>query len=161
METIKAANKIVADGLLLLPDEAKGDFKAAANNELFVNEAIATAATAMGDSEEKRAMLEAVAVREANQMAATLWRLGLITPEIEKEFRALPALVDVVAKYNVFVDERKAKEDELNEKFKAFSEEKRDIDIFMGIINGIAPDVAEQKYEDFRNAQQQAFAGGR
>lgn len=161
METIKAANKIVADGLLLLPDEAKGDFKAAANNELFVNEAIATAATAMGDSEEKRAMLEAVAVREANQMAATLWRLELITPEIEKEFRALPALVDVVAKYNVFVDERKTREDELNEKFKAFSEEKRDIDIFTGIINGIAPDVAEQKYEDFRNAQQQAFAGGR
>lgn len=161
MDTIKAANKIVKEGLLLLPDEAKGDFKAAANKDLFVNEAIGTAATAMGDSEEKKAMLEAVAVREANQMAATLWRLELITPEIEKEFRTLPPLVDVVAKYNVFVDERKAREDELSEKFRAFSEEKRDIDIFMGIINGIAPDVAEQKYEDFRSAQQQAFAGGR
>ena len=83
------------------------------------------------------------------------------SPELEKEFRALPPLVDVVAKYNVFVDERKAREDELSEKFRAFSEEKRDIDIFMGIINGIAPEVAEQKYEDFRNAQQQAMAGGR
>ena len=161
MNIIKAANKIVKEGLLLLPDEAKGDFKAAANNDIFVNEAIETASTAMGDSEEKKAMLEAVAVREANQMAATLWRLELITPEIEKEFRALPPLLDVVAKYNVFVDERKAREDELSEKFRAFSEEKRDIDIFMGIINGIAPEVAEQKYEDFRNAQQQAMAGGR
>lgn len=161
MDTIKAANKIVEEGLLLLPDDAKGNFKAAANKDLFVNEAIGTAATAMGDSEERKAMLEAVAVREANQMAATLWRLELITPEIEKEFRALPPLVDVVAKYNVFVDERKAREDELSEKFRAFSEEKRDIDIFMGIINGIAPDVAEQKYEDFRHAQQQAMAGGR
>lgn len=157
MDTIKAANKIVKEGLLLLPDEAKGDFKAAANNNIFVNEAIGTAATVVGDNEEKKAMLEAVAVREANQMAATLWRLELITPEIEKEFRTLPTLVDVVAKYNVFVDDRKAREDELSEQFKAFSEEKRDIDIFMGIINGIAPDVAEQKYEDFRNAQQQAL----
>ena len=161
MDTIKAANKIVKEGLLLLPDEAKGDFKAAANNDLFVNEAIGTASTVVGDSEEKRAMLEAVAVREANQMAATLWRLELITPELEKEFRALPPLVDVVAKYNVFVNDRKAKEDELSEQFRAFSEEKRDIDIFMGIINGIAPDVAEKKYEDFKNAQQQALAGGR
>lgn len=161
MDIIKAANKIVEEGLLLLPDEAKGEFKAAANNDLFVNEAIGKAYTVIGDSEEKKVMLEAVAVREANQMAATLWRLELITPEIEKEFRTLPPLADMANKYNVFADERKAREEELNEKFKEFSEEKRDIDIFMGIINGISPDVAEQKYEDFRNAQQQALTGGR
>lgn len=159
MDTIKAANKIVKEGLLLLPDEAKGDFKAAANKDIFVNEAIETASTVTGDNLEKKVMLEAVAVREANQMAATLWRLELITPELEKEFRALPPLADVVDEYNVFVINRKAKEDKLSEQFREFSEEKRDIDIFMGIINGIAPDVAEQKYEDFRNAQQQALGG--
>ena len=159
MDIIKAANKIVKEGLLLLPDEAKGDFKAAANKDIFVNEAIETALTVTGDNLEKKVMLEAVAVREANQMAATLWRLELITPELEKEFRALPPLADVVEEYNVFVANRKAKEDKLSEQFREFSEEKRDIDIFMGIINGIAPDVAEQKYEDFRNAQQQALGG--
>lgn len=159
MDTIKAANKIVKEGLLLLPDDAKGDFKATANENIFVNEAIETASTVIGDSLEKGAMLEAVAVREANQMAATLWRLNLITPEIEKEFRALPPLADVVDAYNVFVIARKAQEDKLSEQFREFSEEKRDIDIFMGIINGIAPDVAEQKYEDFKNAQQQALGG--
>lgn len=159
MDTIKAANKIVKEGLLLLPDEAKGDFKAAANKDIFVNEAIETASTVTGDNLEKKVMLEAVAVREANQMAATLWRLELITPELEKEFRALPPLADIVEEYNVFVVNRKAKEDKLSEQFREFSEEKRDIDIFMGIINGIAPDVAEQKYEDFRNAQQQALGG--
>lgn len=159
MDTIKAANKIVKEGLLLLPDEAKGDFKAAANENIFVNEAIETASTVTGDNLEKKAMLEAVAVREANQMAATLWRLNLITPEIEKEFRALPPLADVVEAYNVFVIARKAQEDKLSEQFREFSEDKRDIDIFMGIINGIAPDVAEQKYEDFKNAQQQALGG--
>lgn len=159
MDTIKAANKIVKEGLLLLPDEAKGDFKAAANKDIFVNEAIETASTVVGDNLEKKVMLEAIAVREANQMAATLWRLELITPELEKEFRALPPLADIVDEYNVFVTNRKAKEDKLSEQFREFSEEKRDIDIFMGIINGIAPDVAEQKYEDFRNAQQQALGG--
>lgn len=159
MDTIKAANKIVKEGLLLLPDDAKGDFKAAANKDIFVNEAIETASTVTGDNLEKKAMLEAVAVREANQMAATLWRLNLITPEIEKEFRALPPLADVVDAYNVFVIARKAQENKLSEQFREFSEEKRDIDIFTGIINGIAPDVAEQKYEDFKNAQQQALGG--
>ena len=159
MDIIKAANKIVKEGLLLLPDEAKGDFKAAANKDVFVNEAIETASTVTGDNLEKKVMLEAVAVREANQMAATLWRLELITPELEKEFRALPPLADIVDEYNVFVVNRKAKEDKLSEQFREFSEEKRDIDIFTGIINGIAPDVAEQKYEDFRNAQQQALGG--
>lgn len=159
MDIIKAANKIVKEGLLLLPDEAKGDFRAAANKDIFVNEAIETASTVTGDNLEKKVMLEAIAVREANQMAATLWRLELITPELEKEFRALPPLADIVEEYNVFVANRKAKEDKLSEQFREFSEEKRDIDIFMGIINGIAPDVAEQKYEDFRNAQQQALGG--
>lgn len=159
MDTIKAANKIVKEGLLLLPDKAKEDFKAAANNDIFVNEAIETASTVTGDNLEKKVMLEAVAVREANQMAATLWRLNLITPELEKEFRALPPLADIVDEYNVFVINRKAKEDKLSEQFREFSEEKRDIDIFMGIVNGIAPDVAEQKYEDFKNVQQQALGG--
>lgn len=159
MDIIKAANKIVKEGLLLLPDDAKGDFKAAANKDIFVNEAIETASTVTGDNLEKKVMLEAVAVREANQMAATLWRLELITPELEKEFRALPPLADIVEEYNVFVTNRKAKEDKLSEEFREFSEEKRDIDIFTGVINGIAPDVAEQKYEDFRNAQQQALGG--
>ena len=159
MDTIKAANKIIRDGIALLPEEAKEDFKAAANKDIFVNEAIETASTVTGDSLEKKVMLEAVAVREANQMAATLWRLELITPELEKEFRALPPLADIVEEYNVFVTNRKAKEDKLSEQFREFSEEKRDIDIFMGVINGVAPDVAEQKYEDFRNAQQQALGG--
>ena len=39
MDTIKSANKIIKDGIALLPDEAKGDFKAA-GSDIFIYEAI-------------------------------------------------------------------------------------------------------------------------
>ena len=73
METIKAANKIIKDGIALLPDEAKGDFKAQAS-DIFVYEAINNACGALNDNEEKIAMLGAYAVQEANRVVSTLWR---------------------------------------------------------------------------------------
>ena len=36
MDTIKAANKIIKDGIALLPDDAKGDFKAQSSDS-FIN----------------------------------------------------------------------------------------------------------------------------
>lgn len=159
MDIVTRANKLISEGIALLPEDAKEDFKAAANKDIYTYQALENAIPVVGDSEEKKAMLEAVAIREANQMAATLWRLELITPEIEKEFRELPALADVVAKYNTLLEPRKAREEELSEQFRVLSEEKREQDIFMGIINGVSPEKAEQQYEEFRKTQQQALGG--
>lgn len=159
MDTIKAANKIIKEGIALLPDDAKKDFTTSANKELYIYDAINNACGALNENAEKIAMLRAYAVQEANRVASTLWRLGLITPELEKEYRALPSQVEVAKDYNDFLDARNARVDEIMAKDKEIREEKRDLDIFMGIINGISAEESEKRYEAYVKEQQQAIRG--
>ena len=156
MDTIKAANKVIKDGVALLPDEAKGEFKAQAS-DIFIYEAINNACGAVNDDEEKIALLRAYAVQEANRVASTLWRENLITPEYEKVYRALPPMKEMADAYNVFTDARKARLDDVMADHKVIAEEERELDIFKGIINGISAEEAEKKYEDYKKAQQQAM----
>ena len=156
MDTIKAANKVIKDGIVLLPDEAKGDFKAQAS-DIFIDEAINNACGAVNGSEEKIALLGAYAVQEANRVASTVWRLVPMPEEFEKEYRALPSMKEMADAYNKFVDARKERMDAIMDQHKAISEEEKELDIFKGIINGISADEAEKKYNEYKNAQQQAM----
>lgn len=160
MDTIKLANKVIKDGIALLPDDAKKDFKAQAS-DIFIDEAIGNACGAVNDSEEKTAMLRAYAVQEANRVASTLWREGLIAPEYEKEYRSLPSMKEMADAYNVFVDARRSRLDDIMADHKVIADEERELDIFKGIINGISAKEAEKKYEEFKKSQQAAMAGGR
>lgn len=161
MDTIKAANKVIKEGIALLPDEAKKDFMSQMNKELPINEAINNACGALNDNEEKIAMLRAYSVQEANRVASTLWRLGLITPELEAKYRALPAQDEVAKEYNNFLDARNARVDEIMAQDKVIRDEKRELEIFMGIINGISAETAEKEYDAYQKQQMQAMAGGR
>lgn len=172
MDTIKAANKIIKDGIALLPDDAKGDFKAQAG-DIFINEAIANAlgvcATAEEEAKnkddsdsyrlrkEKQALLRAYAVQEANRVVTTLWRLELLPEDMEKAYRELPAMVEMASAYNEFTDARKAEMDAIMANHKVIADEEKELDIFKGIINGISAKEAERKYEDFKKSQQQAM----
>lgn len=160
METIKAANKIIKEGLAILPDEAKAEWKTSAS-DIFIDEAINNACGAINGNEEKRTMLEAYAVQEANRMASTLWRLQLLTKDLEAEYRALPSMTEVVKPYNEFLAARNEKANKLAEDGKALQEEKKDLDIFMGIVNGVPASESEKRYNEFQKAQQAALAGGR
>lgn len=160
METIKQANRIIKEGIALLPDDAKGDFKAQAS-DIFIDEAINNACGAVNGNEEKIALLKAYAVQEANRMASTLWRLKLLPDILEAAFRALPTMKEVADEYNKFVDARKERMDKIMADHKVIAEEEKELDIFKGIINGISAKEAESKYNEFKNAQQQAMAGGR
>lgn len=160
METIKSANKIIKEGIALLPDDAKADFKAQAS-DIFIDEAINNACGALNENPEKIAMLSAYAVQEANRVASTLWRLGIITTDLEKEYRKLPSQSEMAAKYNEFLDARNKRVDEIMEKNNVIQEEKKDLDIFMGIINGIPAEESEKRYNEYRQKQQAAMAGGR
>lgn len=160
MDTIKAANKIIKDSIALLPDEAKADFKAQAS-DIFVDEAINNACGAVNGNEEKIALLTAYAVQEANRVVSTLWREELLTPELEKEYRALPKMKEVADAYNEFADDRKARMDKVMADHKVIADEEKDLDIFKGIVNGISAKEAEAKYEDFKKSQQAAMAGAR
>ena len=160
MDTIKAANKIIKEGIALLPDDAKGDFKAQAS-DIFINEAVSNALGAVNENAEKTALLSAYAVQEANRIVTTLWRLELLPEDMEKEYRELPSMKDEADAYNFFTAARKARMDKIMADHKVIAEEEKELDIFKGIINGISAKEAERKYEDFKNAQQQAMAGGR
>ena len=157
METIKAASKIIREGIALLPDEAKKDFMAAANKEITVGDSINNACGAVNGNEEKIAMLKAWAVQEANAVVSALWRDELLPAEMEKEYRKLPKMVEVAAEYNKFTDARKARMDEVMDDHRVIAEEERELDIFKGIINGIPAEEAEKKYNEFKNTQQQAL----
>lgn len=160
MDTIKLANKIIKEGIDLLPDDAKDDFRAQAGG-IFINEAINNALGAVNDNAEKTALLEAYAVQEANRVASTLWRLNIITEELETAFRSLPSMKEVADAYNAFTDDRKARMDKIMADHKVIADEEKELDIFKGIINGISAKEAAKKYEEFKKSQQQAMAGGR
>ena len=160
MDTIKAANKIIKDGIALLPDEAKGDFKASAS-DIFIYEAINNACGALNENEEKIAMLSAYAVQEANRVVSTLWREELLPADLEAEYRKLPKMNDMADKYNEFTSARKEKMDKIMADHKVIAEEERELDIFKGIINGISAEESEKKYDEFKRQQQAAMAGGR
>lgn len=160
MDTIELANKVIKDGIALLPDEAKVDFKAAAS-DIFTYEAIENAMKEIGGNNEKVALLNAYAVQEANRVASTVWRLVPMPEEYEKEYRSLPSMKEMADKYNEYTSARKAKLDKIINENRAITEEEKELDIFKGIINGIPAEESEKRYNEYRQQQQAAVAGGR
>lgn len=160
MDTIKLANQIIKNGITLLPDEAKSDFKAQAA-DIFIDEAINNACGALNGDEERMAMLGAYAVQEANRVVTMLWRMELLPADLEADYRKLPKMEEMAAKYNEFTVARKERMDKIMADHKVIADEEKELDIFKGIINGISADEAAKKYEEFRRQQQAAMAGGR
>ena len=160
MSIAKEANKVIKDGIALLPDEAKADFKAQAS-DIFIDEAIANAMAAANGNVEKSAMLDAYSVQEANRVVTMLWRMELLTPELEKAYRALPKMEEMAEVYNTFTNKRKERMDKIMADHKVIAEEEKDLDIFKGIVNGLPAKEAAKKYDEYRKQQQQAMAGGR
>lgn len=156
MDTIKAANKIIREGIALLPDDAKKEFKSPAS-DIFIDEAINNACGAVNGNVEKDALLGAFAVQEANRVVTMLWRMELLTPEIEKEYRALPKMEEMASTYNVFTDKRKERMDKVMAEHKVIAEEEKELDIFKGIINGIPAEESEKRYNEYQKQQQAAM----
>ena len=153
METIKLANKIIKESVALLPDDAKGDYKARLG-EGFVYDAINNACGMVNGSEEKEALLGAWAVQEANRVVTELWRLQLLTDKIEKEYRELPSMKEMAAKYNEFTDDRKTRMNEVVAQHNAITDEEKELDIFKGVINGMTKDKAESEYKAYEAQRQ-------
>lgn len=160
METIKAAAKIIKEGIAYLPDDAKKDFKAQAS-DIFIEEAINNACGALNGNEEKIAMLRAYAVQEANRVVTMLWRMELLTPEMEKAYRELPKMEEMADAYNVFLKDRQERMDKVMADHKVIADEEKELDIFKGIINGVPAEESEKRYNEYRQKQQAALAGGR
>ena len=160
MDIIKLANKIIKEGIALLPDEAKADFKAAAS-DILIDEAINNACGAVNGSEEKEAMLAAYSVQEANRVVSALWREELLPAELEAEYRKLPKLAEMAGKYNEFTSARKERMDKIMADHKVIAEEEKELDIFKGIVNGVPAAESEKRYNEFKKQQQAALGGAR
>lgn len=155
METTKLANKIIKTGVELLPDDAKGDFKAQ-TGDIFIFEAISNAMAMVQNDEEKTALIEAYAVQEANRVVSTLWREQLLTEELEKEYRTLPTLKEAADKYNGFTNARKERMEDVVRLHKEITDEEKVLDIFKGVINGMSAKDAEKRYNEYQNQMNQA-----
>lgn len=160
MDTIKAANKIIKDGVALLPNDAKVEYKAQAS-DIFIYEAISNAMAMVNEDEERAALLGAYAVQEANRVVTTLWREELLPAELENEYRALPSMKEMADGYNKFTSARKARMDEVMAQHKIIADEEKELDIFKGVINGMDKKESEKKYAEYQQQAQQAMAGGR
>lgn len=76
---------------------------------------------------------------------------------MEAAYRALPTMKQMADDYNVFTSARKERMDKVMADHKVIAEEEKELDIFKGIVNGISAKEAEKKYNEFKNAQQQAM----
>lgn len=155
MDTIKKANKILAEGILLLPDEAKESFKTYTG--IMKNEAINNACGMLNDDPEKIAMLKAYAIQEANSVVSILWREQLLPAELEKEYRELPSMKEAADEYNVFTNDRKERMDVVMTSHRVIADEEKALDIFKGVVNGMSKEESEKKYAEYEQQQKQAM----
>ena len=155
MDTIKAANRIIKEGIELLPDEAKGEFKAQ-TGDIFIHEAIANAMAMVNKDEEREALLAAYAVQEANRVVSTLWREKLLPDTLEAAYRALPTMKEAAEHYNGFTNARKERMEDVVRLHKEITDEEKELDVFKGVINGMSAKDAEKRYEQYQEQMKNA-----
>ena len=153
MDTAKKANAFITNALAVLTDE--NDIKQYGNlPEIFNN-----AAGMVNDNEECIAMLKGWMVSKANSVAFLLWRRGILTKELEEEYRALPTAEEAVADFEQFEKASAEKAEELEAARKEFVDSRHPIDIFKAVLNGMPKDKAEAEYQKMQEQIAQAQRG--
>jgi len=117
----------------------------------FLN-SYATAKEMVGDNAEKQALLTDAIVKVSNQLTFILFRDGLLSEELEKEYRTLPKPEDTTAELEKVNKVRKDKYDELAKMNAEAQNEQKDIDIFQQVLGGLSKEEAEKKFEDYKQA---------
>lgn len=150
METAKEANKIIKEVVALLTNE--DDIKRFAPIEKLFNDA---AGATNGDATNE-ALLKGWMVSQANNAVFLLWRRGILTPEIEAEYRALPSTEEALEDYNNLLAEDKKKADALEAQRREYVEGQHKLDIFKSILNGVPAAEAEKQYQEYQKKLAQA-----
>lgn len=141
MDIAKQANAIIKKGLETLTDE--NDIREYGNlPEIFNNASGMTNGNAYCE-----AMLKGWMVSKANTVMALVWRRGLMTPELEAEYRELPIIEDAIKDFDEFEKAAKAEADELEAQRKAYMDKQHETDIFKAVLNGMSKEKAEEEYQ--------------
>lgn len=153
MDIAKQANALIKKALDMLTEEA--DIKQYGNiPEIFNN-----ASGMVNENPECIAMLKGWMVSKANSVMFLIWRRGLMTEELEKEYRALPTPEEAVEDFEEFEKANAEKANELEAIRKEFMDEQHVTDIFKAVLNGMSKERAEQEYQKMQ--EQIAKAQGR
>ena len=140
METAKQANQLIKKALEILIDE--NDLAHFSNvPEIFNN-----ASGMVNGDEYCEAMLKGWMVSQANNIMFLLWRRGLLTKELEDEYRELPSTEEAVKDFEGFEKANAEKANELEAARKEFMDAQHKTDIFKAILNGMSKEKAEEEY---------------
>lgn len=140
METAKQANQLIKKALEILTDE--NDLAHFSNvPEIFNN-----ASGMVNGDEYCEAMLKGWMVSQANNVMFLLWRRGLLTQELEDEYRELPSTEEAVKDFDGFERANAEKANELEAARKEFMDAQHKTDIFKAVLNGMSKEKAEEEY---------------
>ena len=140
METAKQANQLIKKALEILTDE--NDLAHFSNvPEIFNN-----ASGMVNGDEYCEAMLKGWMVSQANNVMFLLWRRGLLTKELEDEYRELPSREEAVKDFDGFEKANAEKANELEAARKEFMDAQHKTDIFKAVLNGMSKEKAEEEY---------------
>ena len=140
METAKQANQLIKKALEILTDE--NDLAHFSNvPEIFNN-----ASGMVNGDEYCEAMLKGWMVSQANNVMFLLWRRGLLTQELESEYRELPSTEEAVKDFDGFEKANAEKANELEAARKEFMDAQHKTDIFKAVLNGMSKEKAEEEY---------------
>ena len=140
METAKQANQLIKKALEILTDE--NDLAHFSNvPEIFNN-----ASGMVNGDEYCDAMLKGWMVSQANNVMFLLWRRGLLTKELEDEYRELPSTEEAVKDFDGFEKANAEKANELEAARKEFMDAQHKTDIFKAVLNGMSKEKAEEEY---------------
>ena len=140
METAKQANQLIKKALEILTDE--NDLAHFSNvPEIFNN-----ASGMVNGDEYCEAMLKGWMVSQANNVMFLLWRRGLLTKELEDEYRELPSTEEAVKDFDGFEKANTEKANELEAASKEFMDAQHKTDIFKAVLNGMSKEKAEEEY---------------
>ena len=140
METAKQANQLIKKALEILTDE--NDLAHFSNvPEIFNN-----ASGMVNGDEYCEGMLKGWMVSQANNIMFLLWRRGLLTKELEDEYRELPSTEEAVKDFEGFEKANAEKANELEAARKEFMDAQHKTDIFKAVLNGMSKEKAEEEY---------------
>lgn len=134
--------------------------RSAATTRAWANRVISGFETAKerADNDEKKARLTDSIVKSVSQLTFVLFRRGLLTPELEAEFRELPLFEITDYEVTKFVNTRDEEVKKVIGERDAIQKVQRELDIFQAILTrGMTPEDAEAEMQKYEAKQKEAL----
>lgn len=146
MEIAERARTYIEKAVKVLPEDNR-------NHEYFAKFLTSfDNAKELANNDEKKAIIADASVKVANQLTFIMFREGLLSEELEKEYRDLPKPEETEAATEKAHAPRKERQEKALEANKALEDEQAEFDVFTQVLGGRSVEEAKQKLEDYKNA---------